>query len=66
MWKLIFLKQLTHKPRVDRHMSNDPYCPKCDWLLEDSLHAIRHCPLAKGIWMEAELVDPFFSMEFYE
>lgn len=43
---------LTNKVRVVRHLTTDGSCKECSHNMEDSLHVLRDCPIAKHLWMQ--------------
>ncbi|CAN1807830.1 Putative ribonuclease H protein At1g65750 [Linum perenne] len=46
-------KLLTNDQRYRRKQADDPLCPLCLNQIETSLHVIRDCEFAKGVWNQA-------------
>lgn len=49
LWLLLRNHILTNEVRVERRMADERSCPRCNALVETSLHAVRDCSFAVAI-----------------
>ncbi|CAN1165925.1 Putative ribonuclease H protein At1g65750 [Linum perenne] len=55
---------LTNAERCRRHFASNPHCDRCTDKVEDTVHILRDCYLARGVWealIPPGLRDRFFA-----
>ncbi|KAH1074841.1 hypothetical protein J1N35_027169 [Gossypium stocksii] len=61
IWLALKQRLLTNSKRVRRGIAQDASCQLCGHFLEDNLHTLRDCPLAKNIWKQVIPLNHFDS-----
>ncbi|CAN1788455.1 Putative ribonuclease H protein At1g65750 [Linum perenne] len=52
LWIVRQDKLLTNDQRTKRKLSNDPHCPICPGVVENSVHVLRECSFAADVWKD--------------